>query len=160
MYNDYRPSGLLMDSIERSQLVSKYYYSQSVINQLRADNSKITQAAWLLITIWMWQQQIIGFQPVRQAPMPPHLEPARNLLFGQAKPDQLSCRQLSRFDSCESISKNSPDYRQKTTFFDSFESETINRSLDHLLSKHGHNFGIRDLLPTNPKQKASPYLQP
>ena len=56
--------------------------------------------------------------------------------------------------------KNLPDYRQKITFFDGFEYETINRSLDHLLSKHGHSFEILDLLPTNPKQKTSPYLQP
>jgi hypothetical protein len=37
--------------------------------------------------------QSAGFQPVRQAPMAPHLESARNLLFGKAKSDRLSCRQ-------------------------------------------------------------------
>ncbi|MFT4851018.1 MAG: hypothetical protein ACI83B_003580 [Sediminicola sp.] len=99
MYNDYRPSGLLMDSIERSSLVSKYSYSQSVINELRAGDSRVTQAAWLLITIWMLQQESVGFQPVRQAPMPPHLESARNLLFGKQQPDQFFCRGLSMSDS-------------------------------------------------------------
>ena len=110
----------------------------------------------------MLQQQSVSFQPVNHAhaQLPPYIESARNLLFGKPKLDQLSCRQLSRFDSFETISKNSADYRQKITFLDDFESETINRSLDHLLSKHGHNFGIHDPLPTNPKQKASPYLQP
>jgi site-specific recombinase XerD len=32
LYNDYRPSGLLMDSIERSSLVPQYSYSQNAIN--------------------------------------------------------------------------------------------------------------------------------
>lgn len=34
--------------------------------------------------------------------MPPHLESARNLLFGKPKPDQFSCRRLSIFDSQQS----------------------------------------------------------
>jgi hypothetical protein len=40
----------------------------------------------------------VGFQPINPAPPPPHIESARNLLFGSPKPDQLSCQQLSRFD--------------------------------------------------------------
>jgi hypothetical protein len=83
-YNPYvsildkdRPSGLLMDSIERSSLVPQYSYSQDAINQLRAGDSRVREAAWLLITIWMLQQQSVGFQPVRQAPPPPHRQ-----LFG------------------------------------------------------------------------------
>jgi hypothetical protein len=77
VYNDYRPSGLLMDSIERSSLVPQYSYSQDPINKLRAGDSRVREAAWLLITIWMLQQQSVGFQPVRQAPPPPHRQ-----LFG------------------------------------------------------------------------------
>ena len=61
--------------------------------------SRLTQAAWLLITIWTLQQQSVGFQPVNHAPRPPHIESARNLLFGKPKPDQFSCRRLSMFDS-------------------------------------------------------------
>ena len=64
----------IMDKIE--QPVPQHYvsyYSQSVINELRA-GSRLTEAAWLLITIWMLQQQIVGFQPVRQAPPLPHLQ--------------------------------------------------------------------------------------
>jgi hypothetical protein len=72
VYNDYRPSGLLMDSIERYSLVPQYSYSQDAINELRAGGSRVREAAWLLITIWMLQQQSLGFQPVRQAPPPPH----------------------------------------------------------------------------------------
>jgi hypothetical protein len=98
---DYRPSGLYMDNIYRP--VSQHYlsyHSQSVINELRAGDSRLTQAAWLLITIWMLQQQqSAGFQPVRQASPPPHIESARNLLFGKPKADQSSCRRLSMFDS-------------------------------------------------------------
>ncbi len=107
VYNDYRPSGLLMDSIERSLLVPKYSYSQNVINELRAGDSRLTQAAWLLITIWMLQHQSVGFQPINQTPLPPHLESARNLLFGKSKPDQFSCRRLSIFDPQE-FEKSSP----------------------------------------------------
>lgn len=66
----YRPSGLLMDSIERSSSVPQYSYSQNAINKLRAGDSRVKEA--VLITIWMLQQQSVGFQPVRQAPPPPH----------------------------------------------------------------------------------------
>jgi len=71
--DDYHPSGLYMDKIQRpvpQHYVS--YHSQSVINELRAGDSRVREAAWLLITIWMLQQQSVGFQPVRQAPPPPH----------------------------------------------------------------------------------------
>ena len=33
--DEYRPSGLLMDSIKRSSLVPQYSYSQNAINELR-----------------------------------------------------------------------------------------------------------------------------
>ena len=75
--DEYRPSGLLMDSIKRSSLVPQYSYSQDAINELRAGDSRVREAAWLLITIWMLQQRSVGFQPVRQAPPPPHRQ-----LFG------------------------------------------------------------------------------
>ena len=102
IFDEYRPSGLYMNNFERPSLISQHYSlydSQEVINELRAGDSRWTQAAWLLITIWMLQQQGAGFQPVRQVPPPPHLESARNLLFGKPKPDQFSCRRLSMFDS-------------------------------------------------------------
>ena len=83
-----------MDSIERSSSVPQYSYSQNAINELRAGDSRVREAAWLLITIWMLQQQSVGFQPVRKAPMPPHLESARNLLFGKPKPDQFSSQRF------------------------------------------------------------------
>jgi hypothetical protein len=75
--DDYRPSGLYMSNIKRPLLVPQHYYSQKVINELRAGDSRVRQAAWLLITIWMLQQQSVSFQPVRQAPTPPHRQ-----LFG------------------------------------------------------------------------------
>jgi hypothetical protein len=50
---------------------------QNTINELRAGDSRVKEAAWLLITIWMLQQRSVGFQPVRQAPPPPHRQ-----LFG------------------------------------------------------------------------------
>lgn len=87
--DNYRPSGLYMDKSVPQHYLSDH--SQSVIKELRA-GSRLTEAALLLLTIWMLQQQSLGFQPVRQAPLPPHLESARNLLFGKPKPDQFSCQ--------------------------------------------------------------------
>ena len=165
VYNDYRPSGLLMDSIERSSLVPQYSYSQNAINELRAGDSRVTQAAWMLITIWMLQQQSVGFQPVNHAPRPPHIESARNLLFGKPKPDQLSCRRLSRFDSQQFekneglISQNSPSYIETIQTFDGKSMDIPNKSLDHLLSKHGHRFGVNDPLAIDPNQKDTNYFE-
>ena len=51
--DDYRPSGLYMTKIK--QPVPQHYvsyHSESVIKELRA-GSRATEAAWLLITIWM-----------------------------------------------------------------------------------------------------------
>jgi hypothetical protein len=93
-----------MSNFERPSLLPQHYssyHSQQVINELKAGDSRLTQAGWLLITIWMLQQKSVGFQPVNNPPCPPHIESARNLLFGKPKPDQLSCRQLSRFDRQE-----------------------------------------------------------
>jgi hypothetical protein len=97
--DDYRPSGLYMSKVERPLLVPQHSHSQKLINELRAGDSHLTKAAWLLITIWMLQHQSAGFQPVRQVPMPPHLESARNLFFGKPNSDQFSCRRLSMFGS-------------------------------------------------------------
>jgi hypothetical protein len=75
VFDNYRPYGLYMDNIQRP--VSQHdlsYHSQSVINELRAGDSRLTQAAWLLITIWMLQQQGAGFQPINLVPRPPHLQ--------------------------------------------------------------------------------------
>jgi hypothetical protein len=47
-----------------------------VVHDLRGGINS-TEVAWLLITIWMLQHQSLGFQPVRQAPPPPHRQ-----LFG------------------------------------------------------------------------------
>jgi hypothetical protein len=53
-----------------------------VVHDLRGGmNSK--EAAWLLITIWMLQQQSAGFQTLRQAPPPPHHQ-----LFGGTSSSQ------------------------------------------------------------------------
>ena len=86
LYSKYRPSGLYMDNIE--QPAPQHYvssHSQSVINELTAGDSRLTQAAWLLITIWMLQHQSVGFNPVTPVVRPPHVEAAFNLLFGKPK---------------------------------------------------------------------------
>jgi hypothetical protein len=97
--------------------------------------------------------------------MPPHLESARNLLFGKPKPDQLSCRRFSMFDSQQFekneglISKNSPSYIETIQTFDGKCMDIPNKSLDHLLSKHGHRFGGNDPLPIDPNQKDTNYFE-
>lgn len=53
--------------------------------------------------------------------------------------------------------KNSPSYRTTLTTFDGRSYEASNQSLDHLLPKHGHTFGIDDRLPRNPDQKDNGY---
>jgi len=99
IFDEYRPPGLYMDKIERT-VPQHYlsYHSQSAITELRAGNSRLRQAAWLFITIWMLHQQGVGFQPINPVPKPPHIQSTENLLFGKPKPDQFSSRQLSRFD--------------------------------------------------------------
>jgi hypothetical protein len=99
--DDYRLSGLYMRKVERPSLVSQHSHSQKLMNELRAGDSRLTQAAWLLMTIWMLQHQSVGFQPINQSPLPPNIKSARNLLFGKPKPDQFSCRQLSSFNHQE-----------------------------------------------------------
>lgn len=60
-----------MDKIEQTvPKVSDYF--RSVIKELRA-GSRLTDAAWLLIVIWMMGQESVSFQPVIQASPPPHL---------------------------------------------------------------------------------------
>ena len=91
LYDEYRPSGLYMDKIE--QPAPQHYvssHSQSVINELRA-GSRLTEAAWLLVTIWMLQQQSVGFQPVVR---PPHIQAAHNLLFDKPKTDKFSSQRF------------------------------------------------------------------
>ena len=88
VFDDYYPSSLYMTKVEQSQPIPQYYvsYPESAIKQLRA-GSRTTEVAWLLITIWMLQHQSVGFQPIRQALHPPHIEALNNLLFGRPKLD-------------------------------------------------------------------------
>lgn len=94
LYTEYRPSGLYMDKIEQPvprPYVS--YHSESVIKELRA-GSRLNEAAWLLITIWMLRQQSVGFHPVTPVVQPPHVEAAHNLLFGKPKTDKFSSQRF------------------------------------------------------------------
>ena len=95
VYNDYRPSGLLMGSIE----VPQYSYSQNVINELRAGSRSedLKQTAHLLVSIWYAYklQQSYGFQKLPNQVQMPHLEAAHNLLFGKPKSDGQSRLHLS-----------------------------------------------------------------
>ena len=103
MYNDYR-----------SSLVPKYSYSQNAIKELRAGD-RLSDAAWLLLIIWMFQQEGVGFQPVRPVVRPPHIEAAFNLLFGKPKSDGQS---RLHFSNSNEISTNvMPTQIQAAKFF-------------------------------------------
>lgn len=88
-----------MDKIEQP-VHDISYHSESVIKDVRA-GSRLTEAGWLLLTIWMLQHQSVGFQPLKQSTQAPHIESAQNLLFQKPKSDQLFCQQASMFDSQE-----------------------------------------------------------
>lgn len=98
---DQHPSGLYMRHFEESPLVRRQNpESQKLldtITELRAGESRSYKIALLLITYWLLQQQeTSSFQP--RTPLPPHLESARNLIFGKQKPDNFSCQKASMFD--------------------------------------------------------------
>jgi hypothetical protein len=85
-----------------------------VVHDLRGGINS-TEIAWLLITIWMLQQQSLGFQPVRQAPPPPHrqlfggtLNAPRNNYFSKSSQPGLSL-QMQRPSSVPH-----PEYVQMT----------------------------------------------
>lgn len=126
--------------------------SESAINQLRAGESRVTEAAWLLLTIWMLHHQGVGSfqQPIVKGP--PQFEAARALLFGPAKPDHLFSKQCSRFDSDEQFKSQQVHMNQTSstdsktiTFSDGSVGKLKNAVLDHILVKHGHQWGILDI---------------
>ena len=82
MYNEYRPSGLYIEQPVPRPYVS--YHSEYVIRELRA-GLRLNEAAWLLLTIWMLQQQSVGFRPVTPVVRPPHVEAAHNFLLNDLK---------------------------------------------------------------------------
>lgn len=49
--DDYPSSGLYMEKMEHKYYISEY--SESTIKEIRAGDSRVREAAWLLITIWM-----------------------------------------------------------------------------------------------------------
>jgi hypothetical protein len=67
----------------------------------------------------MLNYQSVGFQLVRQAPLFPYVESARNLFFGKQKPYQLFCQQLSRFDQQE--------FEKTDSYSSQFNQEKLNQ---------------------------------
>lgn len=89
-YDNYRPFQLYMNKIQDE--VPKYdvsSHSYSTITQLRGAgvfSSRISEAGWLLLTIWMLQYSSVGFQPLRPAIRPPHVDSLDSLLFPKPSP--------------------------------------------------------------------------
>ena len=67
-----------MSKIEKPSLVSKHSHFKKLLNDLRAGDTRS-----------------------------PHIESARNLLFGKLNPDKFSCRRLLMFDPQEFEKSNS-----------------------------------------------------
>ena len=141
VYNPYvsildesRPSGLLMDSIERSLSVPQYSYSQNAINELRA-GSRVKEAAWLLITIWMLQQRSVGFQPVRQAPPPPHRQ-----LFGgtSSSPRKNYFSKSSQPGTSLQVHKPSNMPQQEYTSLTKEQRRNLPDARDGFINEKGH----------------------
>jgi len=68
IFDEYRFSGLYMSNFERPSLITQHYssyHSQELINELRAGDLHLTQAAWLLITIWMLQFAFNPYYPTQ-----------------------------------------------------------------------------------------------
>lgn len=133
--DEYRPSGLLMDSIERSLSVPQYSYSQNAINELRAGDSRVKEAAWLLITIWMLQQRSVGFQPVRQAPPPPHRQ-----LFGGTlnTPPKNSFSKSSQPGTSLQVQKPSNMPQQEYTSLTKEQRRNLPDPRDGFICEEGH----------------------
>ena len=135
-YWDYydRGSRIYMDKIEEGvDYVS--YHSKSVIKDVRA-GSRVSDAAWLFLWIWMLEHQSVGFQPV-QGVRPPHQEAVYNAVFGKPKTDRFSCQ--NRFPTLlESKKGHHPDKKFYNSEGDCYFSE---RQLQKKF-KHAGDFGI------------------
>ena len=55
--------------------------------------------------------------------------------------------------------KNLPTYSEIIKFYDGFEAEMVKNNMNHLLAKHGHNFGIEERLALDPNQTPPLYPQ-
>ena len=94
----YGRSSLYMGKSEMPRLVPKYSRSVKSVKEIRA-GGRLSDAAFFFGLLYMLKYHTVGFQPMRQIVRPPQIESAHNLLFGKPKPDQISCRHLSIFDS-------------------------------------------------------------
>lgn len=85
-------------------------------------------------------------------------------LFGQFRPQPTpdpqnpGCAGGPRSITVLSGQRNS-DSSTNLTAHDGFEAKLTDKSENHLTSKHGHKFGVNDLLPRNPNQKTTKFKQ-
>ena len=86
--------------------------------------------------------------PVRSI-FQPSLDPW-NVQCGAAGPRSITIVQARRGD---------PNEFTKLRTYDDFEIKLTSKSEDHFTSKHGHNFGVTDILPPPANQKPTEYEQ-
>jgi hypothetical protein len=94
-------SRLRMDSFESPSSFHGYYssyHSRETINKLRAGDIRWTEAAWLLLTIWMLQHQSAGLLPINPPRKPIENQFINSLLFGRPRPPKTFSREISIFD--------------------------------------------------------------
>lgn len=101
----YSPSRLYMGKTEMPRFVPEYSHSVKSVNEIRAGGRLSDTAFWFAL-LYLLKHHTAGFQSINPIPRPPHVESARNLLFGEPKPDPFSCRRLSVFDSQQSENKD------------------------------------------------------
>lgn len=95
-HSESQPAVIVMEIMKKAKTFNPDYltgYSKSVISEIRA-GGRLNDAVLLFITIWLLNQENAGgFQS--QAPLPPHLESAKQLLFGGKSKHNPSSTQIS-----------------------------------------------------------------
>jgi len=164
--DEYRPYSLDMDNIQRPvPQHSLSYHSQSVINEIRAGDSRVRSAAWLFITIWMLQQQSVGFQPVRQASPPPHRQlfggtssSPRNNYFSKSSQPGASL-QMERLSNMPHQDFTALTKEQRRNLSDPRDGFIIDKGHPTLVARYGQvkfktpDHGPDHGLPTNDKDQ-------
>lgn len=85
--------------------------------------------------------------------------PGQNIRLPNADPYNPGCAAGPRSVRFLGKQNSNSDSSTKLIARDGFEAKLTEKSLNHLTSKHGHQFGVNDPLPTNPNQKSTKHKQ-
>lgn len=79
-------------------------------------------------------------------------------IFAEAWVPQLPSHRSADSTRCYDQSQNQQNTRTLSVY-DGSQADITESSVDHLLSKHGHNFSVKDQLPPNANQKPTKHQQ-